>query len=214
MFPRTISIVEIIFSKNTVDLRLRENIAIKSSPEELFLFISTFNKDGLNWVPALIKSKSEERRSQIVITKDPLKTAIIAKMNNMAEKINEVIAPNINIALLLKEVLFDLIKSEQASWKSFARNATNKTIIGPNIANGKIQFIWVFPYIINPIIKIIKQLIIRADEYMLSENFSNFLIISILVIFLRKLIKLLNELKIVFNVLSKNFIAYFIFIKY
>ena len=48
MFPRTISIVEIIFSKNSVDLRLRENIAIKSSPEELFLFISTFNKDGLN----------------------------------------------------------------------------------------------------------------------------------------------------------------------
>ena len=145
MFPRTISIVEIIFSKNTIDLRLRENIAIKSSPEELFLFISTFNKDGLNWVPELIKRKSEERRSQIVITKDPLKTAIIAKMNDMAEKINEVIAPNLKIALLLKEVLFDLIKSEQASWKSFARNAINKIIIGPNIANGKIHSIWVFP---------------------------------------------------------------------
>ena len=47
-FPRTIKIVEIIFSKNTIDLRLKENIAIKSSPDELLFVISTLSSDGLN----------------------------------------------------------------------------------------------------------------------------------------------------------------------
>ena len=114
MFPKTISIVDIIFSKNTIDFKLKENMAIKSSPEELFLLTSTFNNDGLNCVPALTKSKRDERSAQTVIAKDPLKTATIAAINAIAANINEVIAPNLKIASLLIEVVFDLIKSEQA----------------------------------------------------------------------------------------------------
>ena len=144
-FPSTINIVEIIFSKNTIDLRLKENIAIKSSPDELLFVISTFNSEGLNWVPALIKSKSEANKDQIVIAKEPLKIEISANTNVKAAKTIEVIAPNLKIALLLKEVVFDLIKSEQAPWKSFARNAINKIIIGPKIAKGKVHPMEVFP---------------------------------------------------------------------
>ena len=95
-------------------MRLKENIAIKSSPDELLFVISTFSSEGLNCVPALIKRKSETNKDQIVVAREPLKIENNAKISAKAAKINEVIAPNLKIALLLKEVVFDLIKSEQA----------------------------------------------------------------------------------------------------
>ena len=119
-------------------------MAIKSSPAELFLF-STFNKEGLNWVPALIKSNRETRRDQIVIAKDPLNIATKAEMKAITERIKDVIAPNLKNAWFPSVVVFDFINPEQASWKSLARYAMNKITIGPNIDKGNIQPIWDFP---------------------------------------------------------------------
>ena len=111
------------------------------------------------------------------------------------ENFMEKIAENFNIALLFREVVFEFIRSEQALWKSFARYAVNKIKIGPNIASGKIHPKYcILAYAVNPIIIIIIELIIKAEEFIFSVNFSNFFIISILVIFLRKSTKWLNIL--------------------
>ena len=135
-FPKTIKIVEIIFSKKTRDLRFSEKIAIKSSPAELFLFIIIFNNEGLKSVPALINKNKETKINQTVDVKDSLKIEMIAAIDVKNAKSKEMIAKNLNIALLLSVVTFDCIKSEHAPWKSLARNAKNKTITGPKIASG------------------------------------------------------------------------------
>jgi len=144
-FPKTIKIVEIIFSKKTRDFRFIEKIAIKSSPAELFLFIITFNKEGLKSVPALINKNSEVNISQSVAVKDSLKIEMIAAIDVKNAKIKEMIAKNLNIALLLSVVTFACIKSKHAPWKSLARKAKNKTINGPKIASGKTHPICVLP---------------------------------------------------------------------
>jgi len=136
-FPKTIKIVEIIFSKKTRDLRFSEKIAIKSSPAELFLFIIIFNNEGLKSVPALINKNKETKINQTVDVKDSLKIEMTAAIDVKNAKSKEMIAKNLNIALLLSVVTFDRIKSEHAPWKSLARKAKNKTIIGPKIASGK-----------------------------------------------------------------------------
>ena len=136
-FPKTIKIVEIIFSKKTRDLRFSEKIAIKSSPAELFLFIIIFNNEGLKSVPALINKNKETKINQTVDVKDSLKIEMTAATDVKNAKSKEMIAKNLNIALLLSVVTFDCIKSEHAPWKSFARKAKNKTITGPKIASGK-----------------------------------------------------------------------------
>ncbi len=144
-FPKTIKIVEIIFSKKTRDLRFSEKIAIKSSPAELFLFIIIFNNEGLKSVPALINKNSEVKISQTVEVKDSLKIEMIDAIEVKNAKIKEMIAKNLNIALLLSVVTFDFIKSKHAPWKSLARKAKNKTITGPKIASGKTHPICVLP---------------------------------------------------------------------
>ena len=144
-FPKTIKIVEIIFSKKTRDLRFSEKIAIKSSPAELFLLIIIFNNEGLKSVPALINKNNEAKINQTVEVKDSLKIEMIAAIDVKNAKIREMIAKNLNIALLLSVVTFDFIRSKHAPWKSLARKAKNKTITGPNIASGKTHPICVLP---------------------------------------------------------------------
>jgi len=115
IFPNTIKIVVVIFSKKTRDLRLSENIAIKSSPAELFLFITIFKRDGLNSVPALIKKNKNDNNDQTVNINEALKIEIIAEIIAIKANIRETIAKNLRIALLLSVVVLDLIKSAQAS---------------------------------------------------------------------------------------------------
>jgi len=145
IFPNTIKIVVVIFSKKTRDLRLSENIAIKSSPAELFLFITIFKRDGLNSVPALIKKNKNDNNDQTVNINEALKIEIIAEIIAIKANIRETIAKNLRIALLLSVVVLDLIKSAQASWKSLAKKAMKRIITGPKITNGRTQPIWVFP---------------------------------------------------------------------
>tara|TARA_Y100000766_G_C18353893_1_gene340738 strand:- start:3 stop:293 length:291 start_codon:yes stop_codon:yes gene_type:complete len=95
-------------------LRFSEKIAIKSSPAELFLFIIMFNNEGLKSVPALINKNSEVNISQTVDVKDSLKIEMIDAIDVKNAKIREMIAKNLNIALLLSVVTFDFIKSKHA----------------------------------------------------------------------------------------------------
>ena len=104
-----------IFSKKTIDFKLNENIVIKSSPDVLCFTISMFKSDGLNCVAALIKNNNEARNMVIVTIKDPLNIPIIPPINKKADAIIDIIAPNFRMALLLKVVLFESIRSEHAS---------------------------------------------------------------------------------------------------
>ena len=77
--------------------------------------ISMFKSDGLNCVAALIKNNNEARNMVIVTIKDPLNIPIIPPINKKADAIIDIIAPNFRMALLLKVVLFESIRSEHAS---------------------------------------------------------------------------------------------------
>ena len=64
---------------------------------------------------ALIKNNNEARNMVIVTIKDPLNIPIIPPINKKADAIIDIIAPNFRMALLLKVVLFESIRSEHAS---------------------------------------------------------------------------------------------------
>ena len=103
-----------IFSKKTMDFKLNEIKAIKSSPDVLSFVIPMFKSDGLNCVAAPIKINNEARNRVMTIIKVPLNITIIPTINNKADEIKEIIAPNFRMALLLKVVLFESIRSEHA----------------------------------------------------------------------------------------------------
>ena len=92
LFPKTINTGDIIFSKKTVDFKLSENKAIKSSPDVLFFVISIFKRDGLNCVPAFMNSNKEASKEKTVHFKDPLNIAKIATPKSTIDRIIDVTA--------------------------------------------------------------------------------------------------------------------------
>ena len=58
----------------------------------------------------------------------------------MIEITNEIIPPNLNIASLLSEVVFEVIRSEHALWKSFERYEIKRKLALEFGENYKIKF--------------------------------------------------------------------------
>ena len=106
--------LDIILSKKTKDFKPDENNVMKSSPDELSFITSTFINDGLNSVPALIYSISADNRKVKDCSISPIKNDTNKPSNDRTAIISEKIAENLKIALLLKVVLFALIKFSQA----------------------------------------------------------------------------------------------------
>ena len=62
-----------------------------------------------------MNSNKEASKEKTVPFKDPSNIAKIATPKKTIERIIDVTAPNFNIAMLPSEVVFDLIRSEQAT---------------------------------------------------------------------------------------------------